>query len=64
MVGIRRKLADRKLKAPVDSYLLVIWDLSDQHLGDLAGVSVRVVVHLPLPEEGDVRSHSEHTNRK
>lgn len=52
------------MKAPVNSNLLVIGDLSDQDLGDLAGVSVRVVIHLPLPEEGDVRSDSGHTNRK
>lgn len=51
------------MKAPVDSNLLVIGDLSNQDLGDLASVSVRVVIHLTLPEESDVCSDSEHTGR-
>lgn len=46
------------------SYLLVIGDLSHEDFGDFAGVSVQVVVHLPLPEEGDVCSDSDKTNRK
>lgn len=46
------------------SYLLVIGDFSHEDFGDFAGVSVRIVVHLPLPEEGDVCSDSDKTNRK
>lgn len=40
-------------------HLLVVRDFPDQNFCDFAGVSVRVVVHLSLSEEGDVSTHSD-----
>lgn len=45
--------------ANLNPHLLVIGDFSDQNFCDFPGVPVRVVVHLPLSEQGDVSPDSD-----
>lgn len=40
-------------------HLLVIKYFSDQNFCDFAGASVRVIVELPLSEEGDISTDSD-----